>query len=76
MSKKRKVKLVYTKHAKDRMATRRVSQKDVEDTLKNPTKTLPKDADNTQEFRRKDNGVEHFVVVEHRKNAMVIITVR
>lgn len=71
MSKK---KIVLSKHALERMLKRKVSHEDVQKTIDHPSFKFPMEEDNTQEFRRKVDGKEHFVVVEHRKKEVVVIT--
>ena len=69
-----KKKIVYSKHGTERMAKRIVSHEDVQKTIDHPSVKLPLGPDNTQEFRRKVNGKEHFVVVEHKKREVIVIT--
>jgi hypothetical protein len=69
-----KKKIVYSKHAIERMAKRIVSSEDVQKTIDHPGVKLPLASDNTQEFRRKVDGKEHFVVIEHKKKEVIVIT--
>lgn len=69
-----KKKIVFSKHATERMLKRGVSYEDVQKTIDHPTLKFPLEKDYTQEFRRKVNGKEHFVVIEHKKKEVVVIT--
>ncbi len=70
-----KKKIILTRHAQERMRKRGVSYDDIIKTIDHPTHKYPKEADNTQEFRRKANGKENYVVVEYHKVDVVVITV-
>ena len=72
MAKKR---IILTKHAQERMVKRNVSREDIRKTLDYPTYTSSIKKDNTQEFRRRVANIENYVVVEHKKNNAIIITV-
>ena len=63
-----------TEHAKERMKDRSVTARDIRNTLDNPAVVTPKRSDNSQEFRRTTRGKVHYVVVEHKKNVVIIIT--
>ena len=71
MAKKR---IILSKHAIERMLKRDISHENVQKTIDHPTLRFPLEKDNTQEFRRKVNGKEHFVVVEHKKKEVIVIT--
>jgi len=69
-----KRRIILSKHAIERMLKRGISHEDVQKTIDHPTLRLPLEKDNTQEFRRKVNGKEHFVVVEHKRKEVIVIT--
>lgn len=57
------------------MLKRGVSYDDIIKTIDHPTHKYPKETDNTQEFRRKVDGKENYVVVQYIKFDVVVITV-
>ena len=67
--------VVFTDHARRRMRRRRLDAETVYETLRNPTITLPRYGDETQEFRRRVGLRTHFVVVDYaREEWLRIIT--
>ncbi|MCK4249279.1 MAG: DUF4258 domain-containing protein [Candidatus Omnitrophica bacterium] len=71
----KKKKIILTKHAQERMNKRNVTLDDIRTTIEHPTNKLPIAKDNTQEFKRKVDNKETFVVVEHKGKEVLIITV-
>jgi len=69
-----KKKLVFTKHALERMPKRGVSKEVVMQIIETPNHELPIQADNTQEFEKKIDKKEYYVVVEHKKSVLVVKT--
>ena len=69
-----KKKLIFSRHVLERMIQRNVSEGVVRETIENPDHELPIQPDHTQEFKKTINSEECYVVVEHRKNALKIIT--
>jgi hypothetical protein len=74
VKKRKKKKIIFSRHALDRMFQRKVSEQDVIKTIDKPTKKLPKGKDNTQEYIRKVNGKSNFVVVGVGDKQIVVIT--
>lgn len=70
----RKKRILLSRHAVERMLKRNISHADVQKTIDHPTFKFPLEIDDTQEFRRKVDSKEHFVVVEHRKKEIIVIT--
>ena len=70
-----KKKIIFSRHAQERMELRKVSEEEVKDTILHPTHKLPiNQEDNTQELRRKVGDKENYVVIELRKNELIVIT--
>lgn len=67
-------KIIFTKHALERMLKRGISQERVIEIIKNPSISYPIQQDNTQELRKEISSKKYYVVVEHKKNALIIIT--
>ena len=67
-------KLIWTTHIQKRMSKREVTKKQIYETLKNYEISLPKQPDNTQEFRRCVGSKVHYVVVEHCPKVIKVIT--
>ena len=70
-----KKKFLPTTHAKERMKRRGVTHNDIQNTLNRPTTKTRVRSDGTQEFRRRIRGRTNFVVVEHKKSVIIIVTV-
>ena len=68
-----KKKIILTRHAQERMVKRNVSREDIRETVDHPTYTSSIKKDNTQEFRRRVDNRENYIVVEHKKNNVIII---
>ncbi len=66
--------IVFSKHALDRIKQRGLTEAWVLDIIKNPHITLPKEADNTQEFRQNRDGSYYYAVVEHKKTIVLVVT--
>ena len=69
-----KKRLIWTTHVQKRMSKREVTKKQIYETLKNHEVSLPKQPDNTQEFRRRVGSKVHYVVVEHCPKVIRVIT--
>lgn len=67
-------KLTFTKHVLERMWQRGVSEQDVRETIENFNHKTAIQEDNTQEFKRKSGSKEYYVIVEHKKNSLIVIT--
>jgi len=70
-----KKKIVFTRHALDRIKQRGLTREWVVDIIKTHNVALNRAPDNTQEFRKDRDGSYYFVVVEHKKSVLVVITV-
>jgi len=69
-----KKKLVFTKHSLQRIIQRGLTEAWVADIVKNPTSTLPKGVDNTQEFIQKRSGNNYYAVIQHKGSILLVIT--
>ena len=67
-------KVIFTTHSLERIKKRGLSEAWVIDIIKSHDKALPKEADNTQEFRQKRSGNWYYAVVEHKKSVILVIT--
>ena len=67
-------KVVFSKHALDRAKQRGLTEGWVVDIIKNHHVALPKQSDNTQEFRKNHGTSVYYAVVEHKKSIMLVIT--
>ncbi len=67
-------KLIFTTHSLERIAKRGLSEAWVFDIIKNHHTVLPKETDNTQEFRQKRNSSWYYAVVEHKNSVILVIT--
>ncbi len=68
-----KKKIILTRHAQERMVKRNVSREDIRKTVDHPTYTSSIKKDNTQELRRRVDNRENYIVVERKKNNLIII---
>lgn len=66
--------IVFTTHAKERIKKRGLTEEWVVDVIRNHHISLPKQSDNTQEFRKERSGTYYYAVVEHRKSVIAVIT--
>ena len=67
-------KIVFTRHALERIKSRGLTAEWVIDIIKNPTSALAIEPDNTQEFRQERSGSYYYAVVEHKASVIVVIT--
>ena len=67
-------KVVFTTHSLERIKKRGLTEAWVVDMIKNHSRALPKEADNTQEFRQKRSGNWYYAVGEHKKAVIVVVT--
>ena len=67
-------KLIFSRHVLERMQQRGVSEYEIRETLDSPSHKTIVQEDNTQEFKRKVGSKEYYVVVEHKKNTLVVVT--
>ena len=67
-------KVIFTTHSLERIKKRGLTEAWVFDIIKNHSKALPKQADNTQEFRQQRSGNWYYVVIEHKKSVIIVIT--
>ena len=67
-------KIIFTRHALDRIKQRGLTVEWVTDIIRRPTDTLALQPDNTQEFRQVRDGSYYYAVVEHKSSVMVVIT--
>ena len=66
--------IIFTRHARDQIKRRGLTEAWVMDIIRNHHIALPKRPDNTQEFRKERNKTYYYAVVEHKKTAIVVIT--
>jgi len=67
-------KLVFSRHVIERMQQRGISETEIRETIEKPSSKILVREDNTQEFKRKVGSREYYVVVEHKKNALILVT--
>ena len=67
-------KIVFSTHALQRIKQRGLTEAWVVDIIQNHNISLPKQADNTQEFRQMRGGSYYYAVVEHKKSVIIVIT--
>ena len=67
-------KIVFSTHALQRIKQRGLTQAWVTDIIENHHVSLPRQADNTQEFRQTRSGNTYYAVVEHKKSIRLVIT--
>ena len=66
--------IIFTKHARERIKKRELSEEWVIDIICNHSIGYPVSKDGTQEFRKKGKTSYYYAVVEHKKSACVVIT--
>ena len=69
-----KRKVVFSTHSLERIKKRGLTEGWVVDIIQNHNRALPKEADNTQEYRQKRSGNWYYAVVEHKKSIILVIT--
>ena len=67
-------KVIFTTHSLERIKKRGLTEAWVVDIIKNHNAALPKEADNSQEYRQKRNASWYYAVVEHKKSIILVIT--
>ena len=66
--------IVFTRHARDQIKRRGLTEAWVIDIVRNHHTSLPRHSDNTQEFRKERDKTYYYAVVEHKKSVIVVIT--
>ena len=67
-------KVIFTTHSLERIKKRGLTEAWVVDVIKNHNTALPKEADNTQEFRQRRSGNWYYAVVEHKRAVIIVVT--
>jgi len=70
----RKPKIIYTKHVRERMNQRNISEKVVRETIRYPNKKSPIYSDDSQEFRKKFGDKTCCIIGRWQKNQIIVIT--